>query len=75
MGINDLNAYQMVGIALMGAGAANFALNARWGETFAEHSVEVVTAIIAGDLLSLAVFVGLGYVVYTHGDRKNSDER
>lgn len=75
MAINDLNAYQMVGIALMGAGAANFALNARWGEAFAEHSVEVVPAIIAGDLLALAVFVGLGYVVYTHGNRKNSDEK
>ncbi|MDG5759671.1 hypothetical protein QA600_09990 [Natronococcus sp. A-GB1] len=74
MALDALNAYQIAGIALMGAGGANFALNARWGEAFAEHGTEVVASIIAGDLLALTVFVGLGYLVYKRGDKKNRDE-
>jgi len=31
--------------------------------------------VIAGDLLALVVFVGVGYLVYKRGDKNNSDER
>lgn len=70
MVLDDLNATQLAGIALMGTGAANFALNASWGEDFAEHGREVLTMVIVGDLLAFALFVGLGYLIYRRGDNK-----
>ena len=72
MALDNLNGYQIAGIALMGAGAANFALNARWGEAIAEHGTELGAVVIVGDLLALTVFVALGYLLYRRGNTKNN---
>ena len=65
-----LNEYHYAGIALMGAGAAYFAINAASFEAFAEYDWDVAAAIFVADLLVLAVFVGLGYLAYKRGDKK-----
>ena len=67
--VDSLNAYQYAGLALMGAGVGYYAVNATSLGIFVEHDPTVAFAIVAGELLQLAVFLGLGFYAYRRGTR------
>jgi len=67
--MKKLNAYHYVGIALMGAGLGNYIMNARSLGIFLEEDLAVGFTIIAGQLIQLAVFLGLGFFAYRRGTR------
>ena len=67
--METLNAYHYAGLALMGAGVGYYAVNATSLGIFVEQDPAVAFAIIAGELLQLAVFLGLGFYAYRRGTR------
>ena len=64
-----LYAYHYAGLALMGAGVGYYAVNATSLGIFVEQDPAVAFAIITGELLQLAVFLGLGFYAYRRGTR------
>lgn len=63
------NAYHYAGIALMGAGVGYYAVNATSLEIFVDQDLIVALAVVSGELLQLAVFLGLGFLAYRRGTR------
>lgn len=67
--MDKLNAYHYAGLALMGAGVGYYAVNGTSLGIFVEQDPAVAFAIVAGELLQLAVFLGLGFYAYRRGTR------